>query len=809
MLSPTLWENLAGYLVTPVAVWVSSVGLGLLAERACGARVSNPLLIPLGFCVAVVLCLGVYKTGAGDSVLLPVMAVLVLVGFLLARRELPGRLNGGWPLIAGIAAFVMFDFSVIATGHWTFTGYNLQDDIAYELLLAHHMQSYGTANGALPTDTASAFISSFLSTGYPLGGQAYLAALGGFIHTDLAAIWQGYLSSLAGVGAVAAATISGRAFDKRIAALVGVLAMSAALTFQYAMQGSIKEVATVVAVLCAIALIRHAILELRGVAAAVIIAVPLAAILVTYNAAGLPFVGGLAGSALLASVLVHRRLPTLRWWKPVLIGGVVFVVLAIPALTTLLTFLRVSKALYTGSNALALPLGQLLRPLPLSEVSGIWLAGDYRVAVAGGSTGEAEVIGTVLMFALAILGTTYALRKREPGPLMGLLTMGLVLLIVYPKAIPYAQAKLLAIASPVVVLGAAQGVAALRRMHLTPVAVIAGLVLGGGIVLSDALAYHHDPVAPTRQLLAVRAVGRHLGAKGPVLMSEFQEFAKYFSQPALVDIGTEYPTSENLVLRNPGGLYDQSFDTDEEQLAFVESFPYLIVRRSAADSRPPANFKLIYEDDFYELWQRQQTPKVLAHLPLQQQYLAYAPIGCPALGAMVRHAPAGSELEVARTPVSIGYDALGALPPGWIQDPNQFGGNSVIPLNPGTATADVVAAHTGYYRAWVAGTFPRAIVVKLDGQTVGQVAGQNTPDEWLEAGRVKVSAGEHQLSITRGNGSLAAGDGGTGTVEGKGDIGHVSLVAEEPKRTEVMPVSAWHSLCGQEADWVELIAPAG
>jgi MYXO-CTERM domain-containing protein len=802
MPSPSLWENTEGFVLAPVAVWITTVGLGLFAERVARARLTNALLVPLGYCVAVVLCLGVYTSGVGDTLLLPILGVLVVAGFALARDELPGRLNAGWPLLAGVAAYLLFDLSVIATGHWTFTGYRLEDDVAFELLLARHLQEHGTALGALQPSTAKSFIVSFLSTGYPLGTQSYLGAIGGLLHAELASIWQGFLSSLAAVGAIAAATLSGRTMDRRVAALVGLLAMAAALTYQYAMQGSIKEFGTAVAVLSALALVRFAILELRGVAPAVIVAISLAAILATYNAAGVPYVLALAGTALLASVLVHRRLPARDWLRPAAISIPVFLVLAAPALKTLKQFFEVATTGFTGAAASAPPLGQLLRPLPLSEVVGVWLQGDYRVQVAPGLPNDAEVIATVAMLALFALGMLFALRRREPAPLMGAVTMGLVLLIVYPKAIPYAQAKLLAIASPIFVLGAAQGVAAMRARRLLPVSLLVGGGLAAAVLMSDALAYHHDPVAPTPRLIAMRDVG-------PVLVSEFDEFAKYFAFPARLWVGVEYPTPENLALINPGGLYAQSFDLDQEQLPFVESFPYILVRRSPSESRPPSNFRRVYSSYFYEVWQRTSSPQVLAHLPLQQQYSAYAPVDCPQLQAIVRHAPAGSSLVLAQSPLAVGYDVLHATvrSSGWIEDPEPYTPDAVTPLTPGAAGEVVRVPRTGTYEVWVQGSFPRAIRVTIGGRTVGSVDGWNTPDEWLQAATVDVGAGAHALDIFRPGGGLAPGDGGTGSDGGKGEIGRVELLADEPERLRTVPLSAWHRLCGAQADWVELVRP--
>jgi hypothetical protein len=201
MPSTGLWDNVAAIVAIPLAAWVVASGLGLLVERIARCRLPNVLVAPLGLCAAIVLCLGLYTAHVGDGVVLPVLIAAVLAGFLLARRELPGRLNAGWPLLAALVVYLIFNAAVIATGHWTWAGYRLQDDTAYEMLLARHLQSYGTQLGPLPTGTASTFLSTFLGAGYPLGGQSLLAALSGLVHADVAVTYQGYLSSLAAIGA--------------------------------------------------------------------------------------------------------------------------------------------------------------------------------------------------------------------------------------------------------------------------------------------------------------------------------------------------------------------------------------------------------------------------------------------------------------------------------------------------------------------------------------------------------------------------------------------------------------------------------
>ncbi len=810
-----VWDNIAALAVVPVAVWVIATGLGLLGERATRTRLPNELLAPLGFAIAVVVCLAVYTTGAGNGAALPVLIALVLAGYALARHELPGRLNAGWPLLAALAVYLLFDASVIATGHWTFVGYHLQDDTAFEMLLARHLQGYGTQLGTLPPSTASSYIQAFLSTGYPLGGQSFLAALSGILHADVGVIYQGYLSSLAAIGALAASTICGKVFGRRISALVGLLAISASMSYQYAQQGAIKEVSTTVAVLCALALIRFAILELRSYAAAAIAAIPLAAVLCTYNAAGVPYVAAMAGTGLAAAVFVHMRLPSRAWIRPAGLGLAVFGVLAAAPLSTVATFFNAAANGFTAINGSAgnsLPLGQLLRPLPLSEVNGIWLVRDYRIMVPPGSLAELEVVATIVMLVLLAIGTIYALVRREPGILIGVATMGAVLAIVYPQAIPYAQAKLLAIASPIVVLGAAYGLAALASWRrLVPLAALLGAALTAGILGSDALAYHGNPVAPSSQMVALAQVGRAIGPRGPVLVSEFQEFAKYFGAPAQMDVGTEYPSPENLVNRLPGGLYGQSFDLDQEQLAFVEGFPYILVRRSPTASRPPANYRLIYENYYYQVYKRTPGPRVLAHMPLQTQFSGVGAVPCPALRAMVAQAPKSSRLAVSYLPPLYGYAVVDATvrSKGWFPNLNPFFPSMVSFATPGVAGKVISVPRSGDYRVWIEGSSPRPLRITLDDhRTISEISGINTNDEWLEGSTVHVGAGRHPFDVFRPGGGLAPGDGGSGEVDqGKGWISYMALVAAKPvARMVTLPVSRWHTLCGREADWVELIS---
>jgi hypothetical protein len=803
--STGLWNNVAGLAVVPIAVWLIASGHGLLIERVARVRFPNALVVSIGFCSSVVVALGAYETGIGNDLAVPVVVSPAVLGLALARRELLARLNAGWPLLAGIAAYVLFNLSVIALGHWTLTAYNIENDSAYELVLIAHLQAHGTSAASGPPSTANSVITAYLSTGYPLGAQSLLGVVSGLLGVSAAVVWQGFISAMAGVGTMAASLLSGRTMNRRLAATAGLLAMGSALSYQYALQGSIKEVGCAVAVLSALAVMRYAILSLDGSAAVAVSAIPLAAILAIFNAAGIPFAGALAVSGAIGMLLVRRQRPQREWFRPALLGSVVLAIFAIPALLTLGTYLRVASSAYSGSNPTAPPLGPLLRPLPFSEMSGVWLYGDYRLPVPPGTGAVITVVVTVGLFTLLAPGVLRMVKARESGPLMGLITMALVLAIVYPRVTPYAQAKLLMIASPILVLSSLQALTAARGLVWNGLARMTALAIGAAVLASDALAYHAFPVAPTDRLLSLQEIGKRLGARGPVLDSEFEQFAKYFAQPAQLIDGPDAPTPEPLVLRNPAPQYDHSFDLNEEQLSFIESFPFVLIRRSPVSSRPPANYKLVVENTFYELWQREASPRVYSHLSLGGYGVnAGRPPGCRALRSIVAAAPRGARLAVATRPATYGYELANASvrSPGWVADAGSPGG--FLTLTPGLAQKSVRVHQTGFYETWIQANLPRRVAVTVDGHKVGSAQGSNTPGQWLSAGVIGVAAGRHTLGVVRGGAGLGPGNGGT-----QAAIGAVAIsLAGESAHIWTVPLRRWRSLCGTEADWIEVVRAA-
>jgi hypothetical protein len=793
---------LVAVLGTPALMWVVCLGCGLALERLLGVSLSGALLLVLGLCVAFVLVMPVYSAGAGDVPAIVLLVAVTLAGLLFARGGLRARLNPGWPGLAGLAAYVLYMLPVIAYGHWTWAGYDFVNDSGFELLLANHVKTFGTLLGQLPESSERQFLVQYLNNGYPLGTQSLLGTFSGLIDTPVQVLYQGYIASLAALGAIALSSIGVRRFGGPRAALIGLAAISANLTYQYSLQGGIKEIG-LLATVCALAALACAAIPLaRPYAGGALLAVAAAAALATYNAVALPFIGALVLFLGLGVLLAGRSRPSPRWVPPVLAAGALTALLAVPSLITFQTFFSVASSGQGATGLGATQFGQLLRKLPLSQISGVWLAGEYRLPVLPGFRGTLTALAAAVILALVVLGVVLALRRRDPGPLLMAGTLGLVMLIVFPRVSPYAQGKLLAILSPAVVLVALGALLGVRGRLAQPALALAA-VLALAIWGSDALAYAHARVAPTERIEAIRETGDHFAGQGLVLWNEFEEYAKYFGHAARISVPFEAITPQQVQLRKPTYFYGHFFDLDEELLPFVEQYPIIVTRRSPAASRPPANYRLVYQNKYYLGWRRSATPQVLRHLPEQQLYAPSETVTCPALAPLVAHAPAGTELEVASTPeLAVFLPASDPQrSPGWVPNPAQSG--SVSTVSPGKAEGVLRVRGNARYAVWVQGDFPRKVYVVVDGRTVGWVAGSNTPDQWLQAASLRLSPGPHRVRLYKVAGHRHFGPGEWAT----GLIGALALQREEPERLRTVALRDWRGLCGHEADWVELVQP--
>ena len=795
-------ESLAAWLLFPAVLYLVASGLGLLARRLVGAPSAPGLVAPAGCCLAVVVTLPVYKLGPTAPVAAALLALLALGGLLVARRDLRTSLAPRWPAVAGLMAYALFIAPVALSGHWTWMGYNFVNDTAVNMVMVDHVADHGLRPFEGPSSTTGNLVNGTLGSRYPMGLHGLLAALHGLVaFLPLEAVYQPFIAALAALAAMALASLAAALGVRAGAAVaVGFLAVGANLTYQYAGHGAFKEIAMVLVLATAAALCREASDRRLALGSVGLLGAVLAAGVLVFSTAALPY-AGLFALLLLAAVLLEAPPPRLVVIaRAAALGAFVLVVAALPGLADALAFGRSAAEYYraegglSGANSTAF-LGHLLRPLPLQEAVGIWPDPDYRVPLSGVKAAGVAA-ATVLTVALALLAAGSELRRRRLGVALLVVPSLMTYLVAVPRLGPYAEAKLLVLLAPTVVFAAGVGAWRLSRLSL-PAGLVAAGVLAGGILYSDALAYHSNRLAPVQRLEALEATVERVPADEPVLLAEWEEWGKYFARERSINVGPESFSPRPVDLIEYFSYFGQSVDLDQLKPEYVESFPWVLTRRSPADSRPPSNFRLVEGGRWYELWRRDPAlPAVTEHLALSRPHQPGAMAPCARIERLARRARGDERLVAAPSGSLAQFDYTRRPPLGW----NPATPGTVTPGRPGDPEGSVWL-RGGRYRAWVRGTSGRELEVFLDGRSIGETKGVNNPGQWMPLPReVDVAEGRHHVRLLRPGGDLSPGDGFAG------ELGPVAFEpAGRASLVEVAPARARERLCGRAWDWVELV----
>ena len=292
-------------------------------------------------------------------------------------------------------------------------------------------------------------------------------------------------------------------------------------------------------------------------------------------------------------------------------------------------------------------------------------------------------------------------------------------------------------------------------------------------------------------------VADHADGGGVWLVNEWEEFSKYFMRDITVNAAFEAESPRPAELRDPRPIFGRYYDLDELTLRYVQSFPGIIKRRSPAASRPPANYELVYENDYYEAWRRAAGTRVVEHLGLQRLHRATARPACARIRALASAALPGDRLVAASRPRTLLLDPLraGWRPRAWVRNANAPG--TVVPVSPGEMR---VQRHTGegLFRVWIRGSFGRPTAAFIDGREVGAAHEVNTPGQWVAVSEVRLSRGEHEIAVVRPDSKPGPGD------AYRGELGPIAL--EPARRSQLVSVAPRRAsqLCGREWDWIEL-----
>jgi hypothetical protein len=799
------------WLLFPLVFLAVCLGCGLAVQWLSGRALPGALLPAVGLALIVVVASLTTTRSFTAPITTALVVVFALAGYALSIRQLRRVVLDPWALAVGLGIYALCAAPVVLSGNATFLGYFVDSDPAFHLVLINWLLSHGRDLTGVPSFSYSVVpnvLHQYIGTAYPTGADVALGAVRPLTGQDAAWIFQPYVAVLMSLGAVALDALLVEVVRFRpLRALCAFIAAQAGLAYAFYLQGALKEIATVLLVTLAVTLMVELLrlpfrlralvpLAIVGVAALDVYSLTIVAWL------GIP-VAVCAGIAVWRGRhLIRRRLSGRTAAIPIAVV-VILLALAAPVISGASRFISVETAVLGQQNAL----GNLAAPLPKWELFGIWPNGDFRFPALHYRTAYV-LIGLAL--AGSVLGALWIVRRRALGPLLLLVGEGIPTAILLGRSSPYAASKVLMIFSVTVVLTAMLGAVALEDAGRRIEAWLLAAAIATGVVWTNLLAYHDSSVAPQPRFRELASIGARFNGQGPAFYNLWDTFPVYFLRGESVSIPDTFAGPVPL---RPGlpphtaGQPSTPWDPNELDYSFLHGFRLLILGRSPIRSRPPANFRLVYQGRYYDVYQRMPAPVVLRHIPLSY---GGADPPSPASCSLISSTAALAGRDHARLayvirpsmptliPTRVGHppqwapDSIGGGPPEWLS----MGQSS------GLLIGIVRITEPGRYEAWVGGTLSRRVIVMIGGRQIGSVRHQiGTAGQFLKVGTVQLDPGRAFIEILRPPSYYAPGN-----VVGGELLGPLVLVREgsAPAVGELAPRDA-RSLCGKPLEWLEIV----
>jgi hypothetical protein len=796
-------------LAYPAVLALLCVGAGLLVDRASGSFLPAALLPAVGLAGLI----AVSQLCTYSSTLAPKTSYALLAagagGFALGRARvaaLARRARECWWMPAlPLCAYALALAPVLLAGRPSFSSYLTLADSAVHMLgadyLVHHGQNYAHLD---LRNSSGLTISAYYDSSYPSGADTLLGGSASVLGLPVIWTFQPFNAFVLAVASGPAWLLARRSGLRAVtAALAALAATLGALVYGYELIGSVKEITALALILTLGAL---TIAHRRWLTGPPLRALPLALVLaggISALGAGFGAWAGVTLALLLAIALSELRAGRARVRGLLLLvaaGAFATFVAALPTFLDLGGALRTAKTIASTTNP-----GNLHTALRWDQVLGVWLNGSYKQPPSG-LAGAFTVALAALVIASCVLGIAGMLRARAYALLAWLLATVALLAAVSLYATTWVDAKGLMITSPVVVLIAWSGIAALRRERasahggLRGVAAALALVLVGGAIASDAAQYHAANLAPSERYEELASIDRAYAHRGPVLFADFDEYALDVLHDLDVG-GPDFAYPPPALARVSSG-HGQRIVLDLAAPSALAAYPLIITRRDPSASPPPAAYRLVRKGTYYLVWERARGA------PAASEHVARAAAGsgfCARVRALARAAPRGERLVAASSPYVASIAARGLRrPASWGR--TRYG---LLVSRTGALAVPFSVPFAGVWDLYLAGEFSPALDLRVDGRKLasieGQLGGDSLVPDVSAPVRVALAAGRHVLLITRRQRALAPGDGGMALLD------RVYLTpAHAPVRTLVSLGlrAAAAGACPRSAVWVEALPQA-
>ena len=596
------------WLGLPIALGVLSLGAALAIERAAATRLPAALLLPAGLATIIVVAQALTVSNATAPLATPAVVVLAAAGLAVGRRE-ARRAIGGW-LLAATLVYLAYGAPVLATGAIGYVGYVKLDDTATWLAIVDQIMSHGRDLHGIAPSTYQATLAAYLPGGYPVGAFVGLGVAKQVLGTDPMWLFAPFCAYAAAMLAITLYALTDAIVSSpRVRVAIATIAALSATLYGYTMWGGIKEI-VVAALLPLVAGLARSQRSATGSGRALLpVAVACAAVLATLSLGAIVWLAPLV----LPLLVVARGDVATAWWRRVGLswrGGLwlagLTAVCSVPVLLLAETFLRPLFMTGPGGGGVftsQVEIGNLLRPLSVLQLSGIWPAGDFRMNPTHETATHLLVI---VAGAAALAGVVLAWRRGDRAIAAYVLgTLG-VCLAMRTKGSPWVDAKSLAETSPAVVFAAVTGVTLMfGHKDLRVLALLAGTLVAGGVLWSDGLAYREVNLAPRGELQDLAHIATLAAGEGPTLMTDYSSIgARHILRAATTDSAADLRTRP-IPLRDGSLLPKAAYaDIDAIDPTALRIYRSLVLRRSPTASRPPSEYRLRWSGPYYELWQR-------------------------------------------------------------------------------------------------------------------------------------------------------------------------------------------------------------
>jgi hypothetical protein len=777
----------------PALLVALALGAGALVERLSGLRLPGVLLAPLGVAALIVVTqFTSYFDATAEAT--PFAALVVGVAGLVVGWPRLRRGPIDWAAVgAGLVAYAVVAAPVIMAGRPTLAGYLLDTTVGTHLAGAEWALEHGRNFDGLPPTSWGITLVNYFGTQYPTGGHVLMGGVGKLTFQDLIWVYQPFLSTLIALCAPVLYFLVRSAGVGRVWAAVGaVVAAVPALTYAYAQMGAIKEITVLpMTLLLGALLVLAPVLFARGWRGLIPFAVVGGGGIGAIGIAFAPWLLAAVAAGVAVLLLVGAARPRALLVPGAALGGLL-ALCALPTLGPLGSSLKLAKSLSTSNQAAVNDPGNLLQALHPVQALGVWINGTHRVDPVGVDLTRTYLLIGVVALA-AVLGIAWIVRSRAWGLVLFAALSLVVWAALTQRGTIWTDAKLLVIASPVVLLLAVIGIGSLAGTGRRAEALIVLALVGGGVLISDAETYHDTNLAPTGRFDELVSIGDRFAGDGPALTPDFDEFTFYALRDLAPDgPGNAYKNPRLGTLRGGGGTgYGQSYDLDSLEPAAVQAYPTIVMRRRPDVSTPPANYRRVFEGDWYEVWRRAGRAPA-DHVPASRKA---DPAGRVACRDLRRVAGDGSRLVLQeRTRTRFIDPRKTKRSPNWAAAP--FGIYTSAPGRLDTA----VDAPAGRYRLWFRGDFSRTMDVLVDGRSVGDVQYETGGEgNYAKPVDVTLPGGRTKLTLMRGGGGLKPGDGSPSRLV----LIAVQPVAPEPRAER--PGSDAGAACGERVDWVDVL----